>query len=251
MANKSEEIRVMSVSFSGIDGAGKSTQIDALRAFLDQSGLEVRVIAFWDEIATLKRFREGASHRIFKSEPGVGTADAPVNRRDKNIRSGFMTCVRLLLYLFDALSLLHMMRCVHHADADVIIFDRFTYDELANLNLNNPAIRLYTRFIMTLVPRPDLSILLDAEPGQARVRKPEYPVEFLIINRAAYLQLSQLIPGITVVAPMPAEDVAREIKTRIRAPLLASRNLENLEWFDRLDGRSEEALEHKPHPAMP
>src|SRR6185312_3364296 len=101
-------------------------------------GLRVRIIAFWDEVARLRSFREAAASGLFKSEKGVGTPDAPVNRRDKNVRSGGMTLVRLFLYLVDALSLRTMMRKTRRMDCDVVIFDRFIYDELANLNLQSP-----------------------------------------------------------------------------------------------------------------
>ena len=39
------------VSFSGIDGSGKSTQIDALRAQLEIDGQRVLLIWFWDDFA--------------------------------------------------------------------------------------------------------------------------------------------------------------------------------------------------------
>jgi thymidylate kinase len=97
------------------------------------------------------------------------------------------------------------------SDADVVIFDRYTWDELANLNLRNPIVQAYIRVLMTFVPRPHLSYLLDAEPLQARLRKPEYPLDFLYANRQAYLTLARRIGGITVIAPMPVEEVTRQI----------------------------------------
>lgn len=199
------------VSFSGVDGAGKSTQISGLCASMQAAGLRFRVVPFWDEVATLVRFREAASVGVFKSETGIGVPGAPVNRRDKNVRSGFMTCVRLCLYLLDAVSLRILMEKTARSDCDAVVFDRFLYDELANLNLNNPAVRIYIRVLLAIVPRPDISYFLDADPAQARARKPEYPLEFLHENRQSYLKLSQLIGGITVIPPMPIEEVTREI----------------------------------------
>jgi hypothetical protein len=67
------------------------------------------------------------------------------------------------------------------------------------------------RFVMWLVPRPHVSYVLDADPVQARARKPEYPVEFLQFSRASYLKLNELIGGITVISPAPVEEVAREV----------------------------------------
>jgi thymidylate kinase len=199
------------VSFSGVDGAGKSTQIDALCATMRSAGLRFRVIRFWDEVARLSVFREAAALGIFKSGRGVGAPGAPVNRRDKNVRSRFMTCVRLCLYLVDAISLRLAIDEVSRSNCDVVLFDRYIYDELANLNLDNLIVRIYIRAIMAIVPKPHVSYFLDADPVQARARKPEYPLESLYINRAAYLSLSRILGGVTVIAPMPIDDVKREI----------------------------------------
>jgi thymidylate kinase len=46
MPGRTEDKRTLLVSFSGIDGAGKSTQIEALSARLAADGLRVRLIRF-------------------------------------------------------------------------------------------------------------------------------------------------------------------------------------------------------------
>jgi thymidylate kinase len=199
------------VSFSGIDGAGKSTQIEALCFQLNEDGLRVLLIRFWDDVATLIGTREAAGHTIFKGDKGVGTPSAPINRRDKNVRSWLMTGVRLFLYLFDAISVRRAVGKALRSKADFVIFDRYIYDELANLNLGNPVIREYVRRIMKIVPRPDISYLLDADPLEACARKPEYPLEFLHSNRQSYLDLSNLVGGMTVLPPMPIEEVRRKV----------------------------------------
>ena len=203
--------RVAVVSFSGVDGAGKSTQIVALASYLRHQGLRVAVVAFWDQIARLTNLRENAGHRVFKGEKGVGSPEAPINRRDKNVRSWPMSCVRLGLYLLDALSTRRALREVQRSGADFVIFDRYIYDELANLNLHNLFMRAYARLINNIVPRPDVSYLLDADPFEARARKPEYPLDFIYLNRQSYLDLSDLLGGITVVPPMAIDDVQREV----------------------------------------
>ena len=49
--------RVRFVSFSGIDGAGKSTQIEALRERLREGGFQVSMLAFWDDVSMLTGLR--------------------------------------------------------------------------------------------------------------------------------------------------------------------------------------------------
>jgi thymidylate kinase len=199
------------VSFSGIDGAGKSTQIEALRSRLIAAGARVLLITFWNDVARLTRLREVTGHTLFKGDEGVGTPTAPVDRRDKNVQSWYMTVLRFGLYFVDAISLRIVVATTRRSDADVVIFDRYLYDELANLSLHNRIVSAYVRLLLVLIPRPDISFILDADPVQARARKPEYPLEFLHSSRASYRALSELAGGITIIAPQPIEDVERQI----------------------------------------
>jgi thymidylate kinase len=204
------------VSFSGMDGAGKSTQIAALRAALEAEGLRVRIITFWDDVARLKGLREASSHTLFKSEKGVGRPDAPVNRRDKNVRSAPMTVVRLGLYLLDALSLRVVVRRMLRSPVDCVICDRYCYDELANLNLQQGMARLYARLILAISPRPGAPIILDAVPAEARARKPEYPLDFLEFSRQSYARLAALA-GLTLIPPGSPGHVSRGVLNAVRS----------------------------------
>jgi thymidylate kinase len=200
--------RPIFVSFSGIDGSGKTTQIESLCTQMKSRGLCVVLIRFWDDIAKLTQIRETAGHTLFKGDKGVGTPLSPVSRRDKNVRSWLMTWVRLIIYCIDSISTRIVVNKALCTAVDLIICDRYIYDELANLTLHNPVVRFYIRLVMKVVPKPDISYVLDADPVKARARKPEYPLEFLYTNRQSYLELSDLIGGMTIIDPMPVHEVA-------------------------------------------
>ncbi|HVC91374.1 MAG TPA: hypothetical protein VND66_12210 [Acidobacteriaceae bacterium] len=236
MRANQENRRCKVVSFSGIDGAGKSTQIANLYTRLKDARLSVLLITFWDDVARLKRIREGAGQTLFRGDKGVGTPAAPINRRDKNVQSWPMSGVRLGLYLVDAVSLRFAVEKAVRSGADLVICDRYAYDELANLTLSNPIIRAYVRFIMKIVPKPDISYFLDADPVQARARKPEYPLDFLYTSRASYLALSEFVGGITIIPPTSIQDAERQV-TQLVLRLLSLDMTKN-QLAERLVGES-------------
>ena len=141
-----------------------------LRAFLEARGLRTRLLAFWDDVVVLSRYREGFVHKVFKSERGIGAPDKPVNRRDKNVRGWHVNLARHGLYLLDAINLRRVIAraaiegCALSPEAsrlapralrlaprslapDVIIMDRYIHDELANLPLANPLTRAFIRLV--------------------------------------------------------------------------------------------------------
>jgi len=221
MRRATDERRAILVSFSGIDGAGKSTQIEALRVRLNEVGARFLTVTFWDDVARLTRIREVSGHTLFKGDKGVGTPARPLNRRDKNVQSWYMTAVRFGLYFLDTISLRIVVARALRTNTDVIIFDRYLYDELANLSLQNGIERVYVRLLLLFVPQPDVSFVLDADPVQARARKPEYPLDFLHSSRASYLALSELAGGMTVIVPQPIPDVEREVSQEVLKALSA------------------------------
>jgi thymidylate kinase len=206
--------RPLVVSFSGLDGSGKTTQIDALRDAISLLGVRSTLLTFWDDVVVAKGCREGFVHKVLGSEQGIGEPGRPVERRDKNVRSGYLVVMRHLLYLVDAVHLRIVLHRARRAEG-VIVMDRYLYDELANLPLQNRFSAAYARLLARIAPRPDLSFLLDTIPELARARKPEYSVDFMCQSRRSYFRLAQLLGGITIIPPLELEGARREILSNV------------------------------------
>lgn len=204
------------VSFSGIDGAGKSTQISALEMWLNESGLSTSLLTFWDNVVCFSRCREFMSLKAFKGDAGVGSPEKPLQRCDKNVTSWPVMAMRSALYFADAVNLCIRVRQSGRSGGDVVIFDRYIYDELANLPLHRKPTAIFARLILKLAPKPDLAFVIDADPDAAHARKPEYPLEFVRRNRESYLLMANLSGTMTVVEP----DSVEAMKTTIRNKML-------------------------------
>lgn len=209
------------ISFSGLDGSGKSTQIENLRERLTVAGLNVVLMAFWDDIVVGKKYREGFVHTVYKSEKGIGAPGKPVHRRDKNVRAWYLTVLRYFLYLLDAIHLRLVLRKALASDINVIIMDRYIYDELANLPLRNKLTRAFVKMIQRLVPEPDLPYLLDTDVEAAHARKPEYPVEFMHKCRGAYFRLAQILGTLVAIPVLPLNEAKEAVVTACDKAILA------------------------------
>ncbi len=179
------------ITFSGIDGAGKSTQIEKLSNYLSDEGLRLRQLAFWDHVAVFRKARSGFSKHVLQSDGSIGSPEKPAARRDKNLQSWPLSVGRSLLHLMDMLNLWRVVR-KEKQPGTVVIFDRYIYDQLAALPVERWWARGFARLLLRLAPKPDISYLLDAIPEEARARKPEYPLEFMHKYRRSYLELCGL-----------------------------------------------------------
>jgi thymidylate kinase len=213
--------RPLLISFSGLDGSGKSTQIANLRAALDRLGYRTRVLAFWDDVVVGTRWREAFVHKAFGSERGVGAPGKPVERRDKNVRKPYLTLARHILYLLDAIHLAWVV-ARNRSGADALIFDRYLYDELVNLPLHNRFTQWFVQAVTAVIPQPELAFVLDADVEAARARKPEYPVEFMRECREFYFELARQLGTMIVIPPLPLEQAKRAVVETMLGELSAT-----------------------------
>ena len=123
--------------------------------------------------------------------------------------------VRAGFYLLDALSLRWVVSKLGRCNHDFIVFDRYLYDELVQIQPRHWLARAYIRWLLSLAPQPEFPFILDASPDEAFARKPEYPLDFMRSYRQAFLGLRAFVPHLTVVGPSTVDTVQQLIVQRI------------------------------------
>jgi thymidylate kinase len=211
------------ITFSGVDGAGKTTQIDYLSSHLQRQGLRVLRLSFWDDVAVWSNMRAGAGSRsasLHSSSEKINHTFIP--RNNKHIRKWYLTAARSGFYMLDVFRLRRLLCNRAVINSDVIIFDRYIYDQIANMYSRSFVARAYSRILLSQTPAPDLAFILDASPAAAFKRKPEYPLEFVYRNRRTFLSLQEIAPKLITISEGNAEQVKNEIYFHISRSRLAT-----------------------------
>src|ERR1700722_4576994 len=145
------------ITFSGIDGAGKTTQIEHLSSRLQNQGVSVLRLCFWDHVAVWSEMRAGVGHRTLDARAADRTTRQTFSpKNNKHVRKWYLTAARWGFYLLDVARLRRLLASPQTRSANVVIFDRYIYDQIANIYSQSFAARSYSRMLLSLTPRPDL-----------------------------------------------------------------------------------------------
>lgn len=178
------------IAFSGLDGVGKTTQAEALRATLTKLGYEATVV--WTPLGSnpsLRRFASAGKRALARLPVGPlahadrGTVERRLLSQTDDRRPAHSHGRKLaastwstIIALVNAAS---YRRCARGtlADGRIVIFDRYVLDTIVDLRFSyRPEGRLLVQeaLVRLLAPTPRRTFLLDASPETAHSRKPDW-----------------------------------------------------------------------------
>jgi len=213
------------IAFSGLDGAGKSTQIALLCDRLRAGGLEPAVVwvrggytPIFERLKSVVR-RTGGRH---VPPPGPGA------RRSEALRRGWLRRAWLVAALLDLGWLLAVQVRILRRRNRIVLCDRYLSDSLIDFRLNFPSEEVERwwlwRVVARLAPRPDVALLLLVPVAESERRsdlkgEPFRDSREVLSARLAHYRALALPAGCTMLdGSRPAAEVAAEIAAAVGLP---------------------------------
>lgn len=193
------------ISFSGIDGAGKSTQIKLLAAYLKARGKRVystEEMFGYFLLAPLVRLG-----RAISGSPSTG----PVKRN-----KSFLGQLWFMPAFFDIWLGYNFKVRPRLAKYDFVLADRFYTDLWANL-LYYGYLPIWAFGLIKLLPKADRVLLLSLKPEIGRARADEFPLGYFYEQARIYRELADHIDFSTIDANRSAKEVFEEVKEILNA----------------------------------
>jgi len=185
----------------GPDGSGKSSVIDKIIPDLAPAFRKTQYIHLRPSLG-----RENTGRNT--------PVDAPHSRR---ARGRFASVVKVFYLLFDyCVGYLLRIRPML-VRSTFVVFDRYYHDLMVDpkrYRFSGPL--WFARSVAGLVPKPDVTILLDAPADLIQARKKEVPLKETERQREEYLRLvGEMQNGIVIDASQPLESVVTDVNKAI------------------------------------
>lgn len=167
--------RGFTITFSGVDGAGKSTIIQEIKTILEHKFRKNVVVlrhrpSILPILSTYKHGKQKAEQIAADTLP----------RQGKN-QSTFSSLVRFTYYYFDYLIGQFYIKVKYHWRGYAVLYDRYYFDFIIDSRRSNIDLpKGLTRFFYKFIYHPPLNLFLYADPKIILQRKKELPSESIV-----------------------------------------------------------------------
>lgn len=218
---------MMLITFSGLDGSGKSTLIECLKETLEKRNRRVVVFHMYYDIGLLAAARfllnklspAKKAHAAREGKQAHAPRQSGAGGKGKNFAArlrytvGWNKNLRLFVYPFDLLIFLCYRLYIEKLKKQILIMDRYFYDTLVDVTDGRKGYG--ARLLSSLTPLPSVPILVDISPEEAFSRKGEHSLSYLNQRRLSYQKLFPREGGAVVLAGDDDIDATRRALEKI------------------------------------
>jgi thymidylate kinase len=220
----------MLITFSGLDGAGKSTLISRLKAALEKRNRRVTVLAMYYHVGPYAFIRfvrdwiKRCTGQEGKQQAGMNRVSSDPDQLGFQVaRHGWLSriilgaarnsTVKRFVCIFDLCNFLLYWIYFEKVKNHVLIMDRYFYDSLADVADGNRW--FYIQLFLLFIPTPDLPIFVDVSPEEAFARKGEYPVEYMMRRYSNYQEIFKWVHNPVFIPNDDLEQTTRRIEDTV------------------------------------
>lgn len=218
----------MLITFSGLDGAGKSTLISRLNEIMEGEGHRVCVRTMYFHLSLYAQIRHLRNRlffwRDFSSNGKPSTYNLIPNLEKPDVSDKSKLSERVVYGIFrsrfvrrlslfgDLIIFSFYLMWKEVIRGEVLLVDRYFYDSLADVISQKKGGWRFVRFFLKLCPTPHLPVFVDVPPEVAYARKREYPLDYMKWRREIYQRIFKHLENPLVLDNQDLEHATKQLE---------------------------------------
>lgn len=196
------------ITFSGVDGSGKSTQLALLKAKLEKEGKKV---------AYFHAVEFSLANQLMNQESRIKNQEKLNTGKSVTSASRFTIFLRKVFLVIDLIRFRFYINRLKRENCDYLLSDRYFYDSIINIEYLQSSNFDFITYHLSLITHPDTAFYFDIAPETIMTRE-SAPEQGILYLRAKTVLFKQKVADWSLVvinADQDKESIFQDILAKI------------------------------------